>query len=427
VKSASTTRDGLRVNWTTPRELKGQLVRLWERGELLRPIADDTQSFPLRLSLKTPDSSDLTDRFEAVRSWAAELGRTPHLRLEWRELRHRVQGAQRMPAQAWVDTLDDAAALVGRRREVERFARLVASTREAMPSLVAWLARRPLQALELADRWPLLVAVVQWTIGHPRPGIYLRQVDVPGVHSKFLEMHRGVLAELLDLALPTDAIDASAIGASAFARRYGFLDKPQRIRFRVLDERIALLPLAARTPAAIGSPPDGSLQEVHLALPDMTLDASTFASLSLPVAHVFVTENETNFLAFPPAARSIAIFGAGYGWDALARAQWLAHLPIHYWGDIDTHGFAILDQLRRHFPHVSSLLMDRATLLAHETHWGEERDPVAHELSRLDRDERDLYDDLREHRIRSRLRLEQERIGFEWVRTAVAKRAMGTR
>lgn len=63
--------------------------------------------------------------------------------------------------------------------------------------------------------------------------------------------------------------------------------------------------------------------------------------------------------------RAMVIFGAGYGFDNLAEARWLGMLEIHYWGDIDTHGFAILNQLRKYFPHAQSLLMDRETLLAH--------------------------------------------------------------
>ena len=110
------------------------------------------------------------------------------------------------------------------------------STRATTPALLPWLARRPLQAIDLADRWEHLLAVVQWIVCHPRPGIYLRQVDVPGVHSKFIEAHRAVLSELLDLALPPEAIDDRRRSASRGSpRRYGFLDKPARIRLRVLD------------------------------------------------------------------------------------------------------------------------------------------------------------------------------------------------
>ena len=95
---------------------------------------------------------------------------------------------------------------------------------------------------------------------------------------------------------------------------------------------------------------------------------------------MFIAEYETNFLVFPAAADAIVIFGAGYGWDALAKAGWLSRCAIHYWGDIDTHGFAILDHLRRRFDHVVSFLMDRPALMAHEALWGSEPDQVIHDL-----------------------------------------------
>jgi hypothetical protein len=392
------------MSWTTPHELNAQLVRLWERGELLRPLVTGEAAFPLRLALKAPTSPELTDRFEAVRAWTAELAAMPHIRVEGREVRHRVHGLQRLPDQVWIDSLDGALALLGKRRDAERFSEVLELTRATVPALLPWLARRPLQALDLAEQWPQLLAVADGLVEHPRPGIYLRQVDIPGVHSKFIEAHRAVLAELLDLVLPAEAIAGERAGVAQFAARYGFLDKPVHIRLRVLDERIRLLPGAA--------------------CPDVSLDASSFASLDIPVSRVFITENETNFLAFPPASDAIVIFGRGYGWEALARARWLTGCAIHYWGDIDTHGFAILDQLRNRFAHVSSFLMDRATLAAHQMHWGEEPDQVLHDLPRLTAEERALFDDLRDNRIRKNLRLEQERVGFGWVTDGLA-RVMG--
>jgi hypothetical protein len=38
---------------------------------------------------------------------------------------------------------------------------------------------------------------------------------------------------------------------------------------------------------------------------------------------MFITENETDFLAFPKVADSIVVIAAGCGWDALAKAEWL--------------------------------------------------------------------------------------------------------
>ncbi|MEY6433911.1 DUF3322 domain-containing protein [Thioalkalicoccus limnaeus] len=385
------------MTWTRPADLRAQVQRLWERGELLRASVTETTAWPLRLTLKAPAAADLAERFEAVRDWVQALAATPQVRIEWRERAHRVQGRQRLPAAVWVDSLEAALAFIGKTRQVEGYRRLWRWTGTAQPALLPWLIRRPLQALELADRWERLLAVVAWLQAHPRPGLYLRQVDLPGVDSKFIEGHRGVLTEWLDLALPPEAIDAAATGVAQFTRRYGFLDKPIRIRFRPLDPALPSLPGCRE-------------------LADITLDATNFATLALPVERVFITENETNFLAFPPVTRAIVLFGAGYGWESLARAAWLHRCDLHYWGDIDTHGFAILDQLRGHFPHAASLLMDRETLLAHRPLWGVEPQPGRHDLRRLTPAEAALYDDLRFDRIRPGVRLEQERLGFGWFR-----------
>ncbi|MEZ5738022.1 MAG: DUF3322 domain-containing protein [Burkholderiaceae bacterium] len=389
------------MNWTTPKELKAQLSRLWDKGELLRDVVAGHDRFPLRLTIRGPGSAEITERFDAVRAWAADLADARHLRLDWQQVRHRVQGMQQLPAAAWIDSVDDALAWLGRHPEARRFTALVQATRAQCPPLLRWLEKRPLQALALEADWSALLAVVQWVQAHPRPGIYLRQVDLPGVHSKFIESHRAVLAEWLDLAVPADGIDATKSGAARFAARYGFLDKPARIRFRVLDPAIEVI------------------AGTHC--PDITLDAASFSRLIIDVRRVLITENETNFLALPPAAATIGIFGSGYGWDALAGARWLERCAIHYWGDIDTHGFAILDQLRRFFPQAASLLMDRATLDAHSAFWGREDKPQRGELSRLTPQELALYNDLRDNRIREGLRLEQEHLGFGWVREHIGR------
>jgi len=384
------------VTWSTPATLRAQVQRLWDRGELLRARVGEGPAWPLRLAFKAPTAADLADRFDAVRAWAGAVTAAAHVRFEWREWAHRVQGRQRLPVAAFVDSLADALAIVGQARAAATFRTLWDATAAAQPALLPWLTRRPLPALALADRWSRLLAVVGWLRTHPRPAIYVRQLDVPGVDSKFVETHHGVLGEWLDLVLAADAIDATATGTAQFARRYGFREKPLRIRFRALDPALPTLP------GCRGAP-------------DVTLDAASFADLALPIERVFVTENEINFLAFPPVARAIVVFGAGYGWDALARAAWLTRCGLHYWGDIDTHGFAILDGLRGHFPHVASFLMDRSTLLAHRLHWGEEPLPIRHDLPRLTAAEAALYDELRFDRIRARLRLEQERVGYGWV------------
>jgi hypothetical protein len=391
------------MNWATPADLCAQVQRLWERGQLLAAMVDRGDTFPLRLALKRPTSTDLSDRFDGVRTWARELqrnaktGRRPGYRVVLREVRHRVIGTNSVPEEVWIDTLDDAVGMINKRREAQRFESLLAETRLKHPLILPWLAKYPLRALDLVDVWSQSLDVIAWAQTHPRPGIYLRQVDLPGIHSKFIEDHRTVLSELLDRCLPAEAIDLSARGAGQFEQRFGFLDKPVRVRLRVLDPRQALL--------------TSGIDQ------DLTITGDTFARLSPSASRVFFTENEINFLAFPLMSDSLVIFGSGYGFDVLTGAGWLHQRAIYYWGDIDTHGFAILDQLRAQFAHVQSFLMDRSTLLAHKNLWVDEQKPSNRALSRLNADEKSLYDDLLHDRLGRSVRLEQERVGFSWVET----------
>jgi hypothetical protein len=387
--------------WTSALDLRAQTQKLWDKGALLQEMvnqsAESASSFPRRLRLQSPTTAELSARFEEVRTWAEALRLdSGRYRLVEREARSPVLGRNRIPDEAWLDTLQDALTLIGKTKDAVRFAELVRITKIQQPALVPWLEKRPHLALQLNDVWQRLLNVTDWLQAHPRPGIYLRQVDIAGVDSKFMESHRSVLAEFFDLTLPLEAIDSAATGASRFCQRYGFLDKPLRIRFRWLE------------PSAAGYGQD------------VTVTQAVFEQLNAPMSHVFITENEVNFLAFPDRPDALVVFGGGFGGlDRLRKSAWLHQRSVHYWGDIDTHGFAMLDQLRAYLPAVRSLMMDAATLMAHADHWGHEPQAQQRDLLRLNADERAVYDTLRDNRIRVGLRLEQERIGFGWVKQAL--------
>lgn len=428
------------MSWTTAADLHGQVQKRWDKGELLAQLiptqfaAEQVPAlFPLRLRLLAPTSADLAARFDEVRNWITSLRSaeaTQGWRIVWREVNHRVVGSNALPNAVWLHSLGDALAVLGKQAQAERFSTLAAQTLATYPTLQPWLVKNTLKVLALEAEWTRLMSIVAWLVKHPRPGIYLRQVSVTGreglvgvsgIDSKFIESHRAVLAELLDVVLPANAIDTRFSGVGGFALRYGFRDKPLRIRFRVLDPALALI--------APSTDQDITLTQAAFGKLGDALGEGFGGVLGESIQRVFFTENEVNFLAFPPVPRSMVVFGAGYGFEVLAGAAWLHQCRIHYWGDIDTHGFAILDQLRAHLPHVQSLLMDRQTLMAHRDHWGKEPQPLMRDLLLLDAQEHSLFDDLRHIRLSpgsdpshgpASLRLEQERIGFDWLLQALA-------
>jgi hypothetical protein len=56
--------------------------------------------------------------------------------------------------------------------------------------LVPWVTGHPMRALRLAGAWDKLLDTVRWIEQRQALGMYLRQIDVPGVDTKFIERYR---------------------------------------------------------------------------------------------------------------------------------------------------------------------------------------------------------------------------------------------
>jgi hypothetical protein len=91
----------------------------------------------------------------------------------------------------------------------------------------------------------------------------------------------------------------------------------------------------------------------------------------------------------------MVVLGLGHAVSLIGGAHWVGEREVHYWSELDTHGFAMLDRLRASFPRTRSLLMDRKTLLAHRALWTSEAAPHVAPLDRLTTEEAALYADLR--------------------------------
>jgi hypothetical protein len=89
-----------------------------------------------------------------------------------------------------------------------------------------------------------------------------------------------------------------------------------------------------------------------------------------------------------------------------------------YWGDLDTHGFTILDRLRRAFPHTQSIRWTGA-LVEHRGQWVKEDTPAHQPLGTLTPDEADVYDNLVDGEFGPNARLEQERVRFHLLEDAL--------
>lgn len=441
------------MNWTTPEDLRTQVQKHWDNGRLLATVVDEVAAdalargspagdaaeianakelfsptdgagismpseqdgpalsvapcapalnFPLALRFRKPGPRDLGTRFDEVRDWikSLEAGSRDTLGagydIEWEETSNRLLGRNATPCRIVVPTRVDALAMIDAVGAAERFMALARETLNRFPELAGWLRSNPLAAFAEADAWHCILSVLDWFRAHPGSGLYVRQIDVLGVDTKFIEVRKALLGQLLDAILRADFVDPSSTGTAGFEQRYGLAAKPTLIRVRILDPSLAISGLT-----------------------DLAVRIDELARLDIAAERVFIVENEITGLAFPPREKSILIFGGGYAIERLACLPWLCTCAVRYWGDIDTHGFVMLDRLRAFLPDARSILMDRQTLLDHRPLWTFEETPHIAALTRLSPDEQALYDNLRFDRLGRGVRLEQERVSFSAILPAL--------
>ncbi len=381
-----------------PKDVVDELTKLFRNRRKEWLISFDTSAWPLSMALGAPTEQLASRDLDALHAWIQAWMNYELLgQVEWSERRWRSLGTQRLPERLLIRGPSEAADIIGQGTQWHDALKRYQQLRQKFPDLISDKLSK-LDFFKDSDEttFERLLDVVDWVRSHPRPKIYVRQVPLGGIDTKFIEDNKSLLSALLDMILPSDAIDETAIGVSQFNQRYGFLDKPVYVRLRILDSSKSLV---------LG----GGIQ-------DLLIDSESFVRLDPEISRVFITENETNFLAFPHLEDSMIIFGAGYGFEMIRSAHWLLHRDVYYWGDIDTHGLAILSALRRHLPNARSLLMDKQSLLTHKELWGNEDMPHgADELPWLTTDEQRLFTDLKQNTWGANLRMEQERLNWDYA------------
>ena len=392
------------AKWSTMAQVKSALLKKWSSGLFLRDCLEPAGIFPFRVPLRGPGPVDLSEKYDRAREWVQQFSEYDTAQLfnvEWQQVNNRVLGKNSIPVAVVFDSRDKLLRYIGKAGDCRLFEKTAEEVLAVFPQFIEWILKHPFLLLEKAPVVGKLLRIAEWMKATPKPGIYLRQLNLQDIDTKFMESHKKLLAEWFDVILDTSYIDFTTTGVKGFERRYGFLDKPALVRFRILDS-------------------SGYIN----GLSDLTIRADEFCKLNLDVTTVFVTENDINGLTFPMIDNSVIIFGRGYGFDYLRDADWLRSKEILYWGDIDTHGFSILSQFRKQFPSVTSFLMDRDTLLVCRQFWVEEATPSGGMLENLTEEERMLYDDLRSNTFGEAVRLEQEFIPFDHVKRYLYKIGM---
>lgn len=347
-------------------------------------------AWPLVVGLGTPTEKDIAEDVAAVRGWAfAWQAWSGSGEVVFEERQFARLGRQRLPVSL---TLPDAAAVAA---AVGQLRRWEVAMQRCQQVLERWPA---MDRRVLASRFDVLAdysavdferlhTLLAWLEANPASGLYLRQIPVEGVDTKWLEKRTGLVAGLLRSLREMTNDEAD------FYRLFGLRKPAHRVRIRVLCPKLRQL---------VGG------------LCDIEAPVAEIAALPLTPRAIVVIENLETGLAMPDMADTVAVMRLGNAVGAVGALPWLVDAEVAvYWGDIDTHGFAILDRARRAVPQLGSVLMDEETLLSHRSLWVQEAAQCPNvPLDMLTTEERMVYDNLRANVWGARVRMEQERLGL---------------
>ena len=388
-----------------PEDVRARCKRQFAREHLAWLGQPGAMDLPQTLTLGAPTQSEAAAEPQAVRAWAdawsaweasQQPGRIDGETRQWPRL-----GAQRLPVSLVLSSVEEVAELAD---QGSRWRRAVAR-HQLLCGVCAWLTGQPApQRLfdALADYsdvdFERLVALMRWLDDHPDSGLHLRQLPVVGLDTKWVEQRRGLIVDLAQGRLPQPRGEQAGRDLHALL---GLVKPPARIRLRLLDHGLR------RQVGGLG---------------DIEAPLEELASLPLAPRLAFIVENLESGLALPAVPGAVALMKLGHAVNLLRQLPWLRPARVVVWGDLDTHGFAILDRVRAMLPQAGSMLMDRDTLLNHRSLWVEEPRPYdGPDLERLSESESLVFNSLVGDAWGVRVRLEQERLPWPLILTALAQ------
>jgi len=371
-----------------------KIEKLYKKGEVYRYFLGAPSPFPYAIKLKSPTQKQIQEHFTTINQRIETLRSMP-FRLEYKQINFKNIGSQKLPTAIIVEDAPSLFRFLKKEKEALAFRAISKMILLDFPDLEPLLLQKPFLVLEYdQEEWAKVLRVVSFLMEHPTSALYIRQINIEGVHTKFIESHKKIVDLLVSTLRGEEPL--RRVSEFAFERRYGLRYELAMVRFRILDPALAI---------------EG--------LMDLAIDVETFSKLDISCERVFIVENLTTFLAFPPKKSSILVFGGGYGVQSLKNASWLHNKKLYYWGDIDYDGYAILSSLRSHFSHATSFLMEREVIKSYGTFGVRlQKKMPKKRLEFLNEEEREAYES-----IEGDFRLEQEFIPYDVVKKRVEELA----
>jgi len=374
----------------------------WDKRPVLKALMTGERDFPLDIPLKPPNARQPLENLAHLRDWIEVWKKftMPDL-LHWKTVSFRQLGQQRLPARITIGNFQQLTQLCGpsANAQSERWQANMLPLLQQYPHEQAYpVLVRHIEAVESLGKndAELLAHVLPQLHRGLGAGGYLRALPLQGADTKFVETCSGLIEALLD------AVHDGEIAASGGL--YPWLD-------------CIHVPRGLAQGVPVVRPLSADTRHAYQGLLLFQLSAELLRQHELSAANILVVENLQSGLAIPDLDDTIAVIGGGRNVSWM-NASWLTAKRVGYWGDIDSWGLSILSDARTSLASVEPLMMDVATLNAHEERMVQEPEPLRTLPAQLTGQEQQLFLDLAAGRFLS-TRLEQERISSDFVSAAL--------
>ncbi len=386
--------------------LKPEQALTWLRQRYTkqkRRWLDGAGDWPLSLSLERPNEQAALQAPGEVRAWSLAWAEwapsSAEVTISTETVKWSKLGPQTLPSRISFASPAAVAQSIGEASSWERATSRRAELISHWPAIAGSGLGTHFEMLATwqDDDFLRLVSLLKWFDTNPRSGLYLRQIPVRGIDTKWIDLQRrGVVSDMLRRLRGQAPISEEDTPSSAldFYDRCGLLRPPSMFRVLLLSPELR---------RAMGN------------LRDFQAPLEQIRSLDLTPRRALVVENLETAYCLPDLPGTVAFVGLGNAVSLASTMPWMNGVPVVYWGDIDTHGFTILARARKVFSSVTSALMDEPTLKAFlDRSIPEPVQSFSADLAHLSEKEAAVYQGLLDGTWGKSLRLEQERMDWAY-------------
>lgn len=376
---------------------KGYILQLEKqyKNYLKKVIADlPFEIIELRGGKNRPETTrQLAEDIKQFQQFEKRDGKSKGWTISWEEWNSKKLGRQKWPSKITIETEEDFLFLVNKEDESKIF-------KNQLDELIGWrkgirefLFARPQSVMQYKLVWKNLIVVVDYLLGNDVSGLYIRSIPVP-VHTKFIEQYKSFIFELIK-HFKSDIISDDNF---TFEQVFGLKSKQHVFNMRWLDKELATKYMQGH--------------EVF------GLSTEGLNKVNWQINEIWLVENETNLYLLPERESTLVIFSKGHALTQLFNLPLLSSSKLFYWGDLDEHGFIMLNTFKRHYKHTLSIFMDRFTVEYHKKEILQQPEKYKTiSLEFLTSEEDYAFQKLREENGR----IEQEKLNQEFVFNIIAK------